>query len=189
MDHYERKTSVYYGILEFDLNPDTMLTVGADYQGQRSQGIGLVGQLPALRQPGATATTSPAPSTTEPSGAVGEQYTRTVFANLEHNFANGWVGKVQLDHKINGYHAPLGAIMGDWPAPDNSAKIVAQKYTGETKSNRWISISPAPSSSSVASTSWWSAPRLPSPTGRARATGTCATTTTPPTTSSTGTAI
>ncbi|MEN1396103.1 TonB-dependent siderophore receptor, partial [Pseudomonas aeruginosa] len=64
-----------------------------------------------------------------------EQYTRTVFANLEHNFANGWVGKVQLDHKINGYHAPLGAIMGDWPAPDNSAKIVAQKYTGETKSN------------------------------------------------------
>lgn len=25
--------------------------------------------------------------------------------------------------------------MGDWPAPDNSAKIVAQKYTGETKSN------------------------------------------------------
>jgi len=28
LDHYQRKTNVYYGSLEFDLSPDTLLTVG-----------------------------------------------------------------------------------------------------------------------------------------------------------------
>ncbi|HEJ3638083.1 ferripyoverdine/pyocin S3 receptor FpvA [Pseudomonas aeruginosa] len=134
MDHYERKTSVYYGILEFDLNPDTMLTVGADYQDNDPKGSGWSGSFPLFDSQGNRNDVSRS-FNNGAKWSSWEQYTRTVFANLEHNFANGWVGKVQLDHKINGYHAPLGAIMGDWPAPDNSAKIVAQKYTGETKSN------------------------------------------------------
>ncbi len=157
MDHYERKTSVYYGILEFDLNPDTMLTVGADYQDNDPKGSGWSGSFPLFDSQGNRNDVSRS-FNDGAKWSSWEQYTRTVFANLEHNFANGWVGKVQLDHKINGYHAPLGAIMGDWPAPDNSAKIVRRSAPAKPRATRWISISPAPSSSSVASTSWWSAP-------------------------------
>ncbi len=39
-----------------------------------------------------------------------QQYTRTVFANLEHDLGDGWVTKLQLDHKLNGYDAQMGAI-------------------------------------------------------------------------------
>ena len=46
MDHYERKTSVFYGILEFDLDEDTLLTVGADYQDNDPKGSGWSGSRP-----------------------------------------------------------------------------------------------------------------------------------------------
>ncbi len=134
MDHYERKTNVYYGILEIDLSPDTLLSVGADYQDNDPKGSGWSGSFPLFDSQGNRNDVSRS-FNNGTTWSSWEQYTRTVFANLEHDFANGWVGKVQFDHKINGYHAPLGAIMGDWPAVDNSAMIVAQKYTGETKSN------------------------------------------------------
>lgn len=38
LDHYTRKTAVYYGTLEFDLSPDTLLTVGGDYQDNTPKG-------------------------------------------------------------------------------------------------------------------------------------------------------
>lgn len=37
-DHYSRKSKVYYGVLEFDLSPDTLLSVGADYQDNLPKG-------------------------------------------------------------------------------------------------------------------------------------------------------
>lgn len=43
LDHYSRKTGVYYGILEFDLDPDTLLTLGADYQDSDPKGSSWTG--------------------------------------------------------------------------------------------------------------------------------------------------
>ena len=60
---------------------------------------------------------------------------RTVFATLEQDLGSGWVGKLQLDHKINGYDAQLGAIQFNQPAADGTAKINAQRYKGETTSD------------------------------------------------------
>ncbi|MCL8040995.1 TonB-dependent siderophore receptor, partial [Pseudomonas aeruginosa] len=91
MDHYERKTSVYYGILEFDLNPDTMLTVGADYQDNDPKGSGWSGSFPLFDSQGNRNDVSRS-FNNGAKWSSWEQYTRTVFANLEHNFANGWVG-------------------------------------------------------------------------------------------------
>lgn len=64
-----------------------------------------------------------------------EQYTRTAFAMLEHDLGDGWVTKLQLDHKINRYHAELGSIQFDEPQTDGTAKVNAQKYTGDTTSD------------------------------------------------------
>ncbi|MEG0886459.1 MAG: TonB-dependent receptor plug domain-containing protein, partial [Janthinobacterium sp.] len=38
IDRYSSQSSVFYGILEFDLSPDTLLTVGADYQDNDPKG-------------------------------------------------------------------------------------------------------------------------------------------------------
>src|SRR5690606_35613094 len=66
-----------------------------------------------------------------------EQYTRTVFATLEQNFANGWLGKVHLNHQINGYDAPLGAVAAGNPNPvtGSGTRLWLNKYDGETKAD------------------------------------------------------
>ncbi|NER61627.1 TonB-dependent siderophore receptor, partial [Pseudomonas sp. MAFF212428] len=134
MDHYQRKTNVYYGILEFDLSPDTLLTVGGDYQDNKPEGSSWSGSIPLFDAAG-NRNELPRHFNNGATWSHWNQYTRTVFASLEHHLANGWVGKAQLDHKINGYDAPLGSIQGYYPRADGTASIYSAKYTGETVSN------------------------------------------------------
>ena len=134
MDHYQRKTNVYYGILEFDLDPDTLLTVGGDYQDNKPQGSSWSGSIPLFDAKG-NRNDLPRHFNNGAKWSHWTQYTRTVFASLEHHLADGWVAKAQLDHKINGYDAPLGSIQGYYPRADGTASIYSAKYTGETVSN------------------------------------------------------
>jgi len=134
MDHYQRKTNVYYGILEFDLSPDTLLTVGGDYQDNKPEGSSWSGSIPLFDAQG-NRNDLPRHFNNGAKWSHWNQYTRTVFASLEHHLANGWVAKAQLDHKINGYDAPLGSIQGYYPRADGTASLYSAKYTGETVSN------------------------------------------------------
>ncbi|MGE8411443.1 MAG: TonB-dependent siderophore receptor [Pseudomonas sp.] len=133
LDHYSRKTETYYGILEFDLSPDTMLTVGADMQDNIPKGSSWSGTFPLVNSNGSINKMSRSYNNGT-TWSAWEQYTRTAFAMLEHDLGEGWVTKLQLDHKINSYHAELGSIQFDQPQVDGSAEINGQKYTGETKS-------------------------------------------------------
>ncbi|WP_245362800.1 MULTISPECIES: TonB-dependent siderophore receptor [Pseudomonas] len=134
MDRYSRKTPVYYGILEFDLSPDTLLTVGGDYQDSLPKASSWSGSFPLINANGDRNHVSRSFNNAA-NWSSWEQYTRTVFAILEHNFSNGWVSKLQLDHKINGYHAAMGSIQGSTPNADGTSSITAGKYTGETVSD------------------------------------------------------
>ncbi|OCR25966.1 ligand-gated channel [Pseudomonas syringae] len=134
MDRYSRKSPVYYGIMEFDLSPDTMLTVGGDYQDSLPKASTWSGSFPLIDANGDRNHVSRS-FNNGADWSSWEQYTRTVFAMLEHNFDNGWVGKLQLDHKINGYHALMGSIQGSTPNADGTSSITPGKYTGETVSD------------------------------------------------------
>ena len=133
LDHYERKTSVYYGILEADLSPDTLLTLGADYQDNDPKGSSWSGSSSLFDSKGNHIST-PRSFNNGAKFSRWEQYTRTVFATLEHSFANGWVAKGQYNHQINGYNAPLGSLMSP-DADTGIASLLARKYTGKTVSN------------------------------------------------------
>ena len=52
IDRYSNQTSVFYGILEVDLTPDTLLTVGADYQDNKPQGSTWSGSFPLYNYAG-----------------------------------------------------------------------------------------------------------------------------------------
>ncbi|MBP3864962.1 MAG: TonB-dependent siderophore receptor [Pseudomonas sp.] len=129
MDHYKRDSEVYYGILEVDLSPDTLLTLGADYQDNNPKGSSWSGSASLFNSKGDRIST-PRSFNNGAKWSSWEQYTRTVFSTLEHNFANGWVVKGQYNHQINGYNAPLGALL-DPDATTGLAKMLARKYTGE----------------------------------------------------------
>ncbi|WMN15400.1 TonB-dependent siderophore receptor [Pseudomonas piscis] len=133
LDRYSRKTNVYYGILEFDLSPDTLLTVGADYQDSNPKGSSWSGSASLFDSAGNRIST-PRSFNNGTTYSRWEQYTRTVFATLEHSFQNGWVAKAQYNHQINGYNAPLAALL----SPDvqtGKARLLTRKYTGETTSD------------------------------------------------------
>ncbi|WP_175652894.1 TonB-dependent siderophore receptor [Pseudomonas sp. Marseille-P9899] len=131
LDHYSRKTEVYYGILEVDLSPDTLLTLGADYQDSEPKGSSWTGTRTIFDAVG-NKLDLPRAFNNGPKWSSWEQYSRTVFATLEHNFDNGWVAKGQYNHQINGYDAPLGYISQD---SATASSIYARKYTGETTSD------------------------------------------------------
>ena len=129
MDHYKRDSEVYYGILEVDLTPDTLLTLGADYQDNNPKGSSWSGSASLFNSAGDRIST-PRSFNNGAKWSSWEQYTRTVFATLEHSFENGWVAKGQYNHQINGYNAPLGALL-DPDVTTGKAKMLARKYTGE----------------------------------------------------------
>ncbi|NMZ43105.1 TonB-dependent siderophore receptor [Pseudomonas proteolytica] len=131
LDHYSRKTGVYYGILEVDLDPDTLLTLGADYQDSDPKGSSWTGTR-TIFDPAGNKLDLPRSFNNGPKWSSWEQYSRTLFATLEHNFDNGWVTKGQYNHQINGYDAPLGYISQD---SLTASSIFARKYTGETTSD------------------------------------------------------
>ncbi|MBN2990077.1 TonB-dependent siderophore receptor [Pseudomonas cedrina subsp. fulgida] len=133
MDHYSRKTETYYGITEFDLSPDTLLTVGFDYQDNTPKGSSWSGSFPLVNSNGSINKMSRSYNNGS-TWSSWEQNTRTAFAMLEHDLGDGWVTKFQLDHKINSYHADLGSIQFVEPQADGTAQINGQKYTGDTKS-------------------------------------------------------
>ncbi|MCS3420551.1 outer membrane receptor for ferric coprogen and ferric-rhodotorulic acid [Pseudomonas sp. BIGb0450] len=128
LDHYSRKTGVYYGILEVDLDEDTLLTLGADYQDSDPKGSSWTGSRTVF-DPMGNRLNLPRSFNNGPKWSSWAQYSRTAFATLEHTFDNGWVTKGQYHHQVNGYDSPLGYISQD-SATESS--IWAQKYTGET---------------------------------------------------------
>ncbi|MBJ2179843.1 TonB-dependent siderophore receptor [Pseudomonas veronii] len=134
MDRYERQSPVYYGIMEFDLSPDTMLTVGGDYQDSLPKGSSWSGSFPLIDAQGNRNNVKRSFNNAA-DWSSWEQYTRTLFAIVEHDLGDGWVTKLQLDHKINGYHAKMGSIQGSTPNLDGTSQLTSGKYTGETVSD------------------------------------------------------
>ncbi|HEY1396211.1 TonB-dependent siderophore receptor [Roseateles sp.] len=135
LDHYERKTTVLYGIVETDLSPDTLLTVGFDYLDSKPKGS-TWGGIPLLNSRGEF-NDRPRSFNNGATWSRWEQYTRTGFATLEHDFDNGWVAKLQLNHQINGYDANLGAGASGFPDPATGAGVSMWigQYIGKTTSD------------------------------------------------------
>lgn len=131
LDHYSRKTGVLYGILEVDLDENTLLTLGADYQDSDPKGSSWTGTRTIFDATGKKLDL-PRSFNNGPKWGSWEQYSRTAFASLERTFDNGWVTKGQYNHQINGYDAPLGYISQD---SATASSIYARKYVGKTTSD------------------------------------------------------
>ncbi|WP_188394899.1 TonB-dependent siderophore receptor [Oxalicibacterium flavum] len=135
LDRYQRDTTVFYGILEADLGPRTLLTLGADYQNNKPRGS-TWGGIP-IHDSNGNFNDMPRSFNNGANWSHWEQYTRTAFATLEHQLENGWVAKMQLNHQINGYDANLGAAAAGYPNPANGTgtELWVGQYIGRTTSD------------------------------------------------------
>ena len=113
LDHYKQKKDVFYGILEADLNPDTMLTFGIENQSSTPRGSTWTGN-PAFNSDGSRTDFSR-------SHNPGADWSRrdfdstSYFASLEHTLANDWKIKGSFDHRITDHDTRLASASGGNP--------------------------------------------------------------------------
>ncbi|MDR6713720.1 outer membrane receptor for ferric coprogen and ferric-rhodotorulic acid [Pseudomonas hunanensis] len=114
-DHYKQKKDVFYGILEADVTPDTLLTFGIDKQSVTPRGSTWTGN-PVYFADGSRTDFSR-------SFNPGADWSRrdfdstTYFAGLEQALANDWKLKLNLDQKTTDHDTRLASASGGNPDP------------------------------------------------------------------------
>ncbi|MBB3103056.1 TonB-dependent siderophore receptor [Azomonas macrocytogenes] len=132
-DHYKRQTRAYYGILEVDLAPETLLTFGADYNKTIPTGSSW-GGVPIFDSNNKEIHVSRSFNPGADWSAY-EQYSHSFFTQLDHHFDNGWVSRAYYTYQVNGYDAQLGSIYYSPNANTGTATLGSGKYTGKAKSH------------------------------------------------------
>lgn len=117
-DHYEQKKEVYYGILEADITPDTLLTVGIDQQDTTPRGTSWTGNPVYYTDGGRTDF-----SRSFNPGADWSRrdfQNRTYFASLEQALANDWSLKLSVNQLQSDHDTRLASASGGAPDRDGN---------------------------------------------------------------------
>lgn len=96
LDRYSREVNVFYGVLEADLSPDTLFSVGYS-QDKNNANSPLWGALPLFDSAGKPTHLSRSTSTAADWSWWDNQEER-IFIELTHTFANGWQAKGSVTH-------------------------------------------------------------------------------------------
>ncbi|NER63801.1 TonB-dependent siderophore receptor, partial [Pseudomonas sp. MAFF212427] len=112
-DHYQQKKEVYYGILEADITPDTLLTVGMDQQTTTPRGSSWTGNPVHFSDGGRT----DFPSRFNPGADWSRRdfQNRTYFASLEQALANDWSLKLSVNQLQSDHDTRLASASGGNP--------------------------------------------------------------------------
>lgn len=118
IDRQSLKKQVAYGVLEWDIADETMLTVGAEYQDMDNDGAGNHG-FPMFKSNG----THFKPSRSFNSAAdwsYHERESKTLFTTLEHALGNGWQVKFNAEHNRRSYDDAFATAASGTVNPDGS---------------------------------------------------------------------
>jgi outer membrane receptor for ferric coprogen and ferric-rhodotorulic acid len=106
-DGGDEKSSLFYGVVEADLTPDTLLTLGASHQEVDARGAQR--SLPAYLSKNSAGEWQTSLVDVSRSNFYGAKWNRdyfwsdSVFAELEQQLANDWQAKLSLRHAQNNY--------------------------------------------------------------------------------------
>ncbi|MGB3865623.1 MAG: TonB-dependent siderophore receptor [Xanthobacteraceae bacterium] len=135
LNYRTHKGSLFYGIVEADLTPDTLLTVGADYQRYVPKGY-TAGMIPLFNTLGEF---NEMPRSFNPAARWGTwaQDSYSVFTTLEHRFDNDWRVKLRLNRQVNGYDMNVASASGGNPNPLDGTGVTLWRYpyTGKTRTD------------------------------------------------------
>jgi outer-membrane receptor for ferric coprogen and ferric-rhodotorulic acid len=118
LKHADSKERVFYGIVEADLTPRTVATLGLEYQENRNRGT-TNSHLPAFFADGRVATFS---RSTNPADAwtYRNQDTTRIFADLNHTLGNGWQVRLAGSHRDYASRELIGGMTSGLINLDNS---------------------------------------------------------------------
>lgn len=137
IDRLEEKKKIISGIVEADIAPATLMTVGFTLQDQDATGHARAG-LPRFFSDGSLTDWSRSKSAAA-SWAYSKRDSQTLFASLEHHFDNEWLVKGTYTYSKSKYDEVLGyaASYGAYPNKTTGAgmSLWAGRWGGEPEQN------------------------------------------------------
>jgi len=97
-DRYSNEKQIAYGVVEADIAPDTLLTLGLDYQKNKPKGVSFSG-LPLFWYDGSEVDYRRSASSGG-AGSTWNQDARTLFASVDHGFGNGWKARLAYSNYL-----------------------------------------------------------------------------------------
>jgi outer membrane receptor for ferric coprogen and ferric-rhodotorulic acid len=126
LDRYSREKNIFHGVIEVDLADSTLFTLGHTLQKSEANSP-LWGALPLNFSDGSATDYSRSTSTSADWAYWDVQENRS-FAELAHNFANGWQAKAVLTHVEKKADSSLFYVYG---SPDRDTGLGLFSYPSE----------------------------------------------------------
>ncbi|MFF7065986.1 TonB-dependent siderophore receptor [Pseudomonas sp. NPDC008258] len=132
IDRFKQDSNLVYGITEFDLTENTLLTAGFSYLTVHTNQPPRSG-FPLKFSDGSSTDLKRAFNTAADWNYYDHEQT-TFFTSLEHTFDNGWSGKVEYSHNENKYDSEIVYLAGDIDRTTGlGAYVMPNKFKGHPK--------------------------------------------------------
>ncbi|MBC3486784.1 TonB-dependent siderophore receptor [Pseudomonas sp. SWRI50] len=128
IDRYNQQSQLMYGITEFDLSEDTLLTVGFSYL-RSDIDSPLRSGLPTRFTTG-DRTNLKRSLNAAPSWSYNDHEQTSFFTSIEQQLGNGWSGKVELTHAENKFDELFNFAMGELSPEGSGLTQLPVRFSG-----------------------------------------------------------
>ena len=133
IDRYKQDTQLLYGITEFDLTEDTLLTMGFSYLRTDVDAPARSG-LPTRFTDGSRSNLSRSLNTA-PSWSYNDHEQTSFFTSLEQKFDNGWSAKAEFTHTENQFDEVFNYVNGNLNSDGSGTTQLPVRFSGTPRQN------------------------------------------------------
>ncbi|WP_407692625.1 TonB-dependent siderophore receptor [Pseudomonas pisciculturae] len=133
IDRYKQESQLLYGITEFDLTEDTLLTMGLSYLRTDVDSPARSG-LPTRFTDGSRSNLSRSLNTA-PSWSYNDHEQTSFFTSLEQKFDNGWSAKAEFTHTENQFDEVFNYVNGSLNSDGSGTTQLPVRFSGTPRQN------------------------------------------------------
>ncbi|MCE1117341.1 MULTISPECIES: TonB-dependent siderophore receptor [Pseudomonas] len=133
IDRYKQDSQLIYGITEFDLTEDTLLTMGFSYQ-RTDVDAPMRSGLPTRFTDGSRANLKRSLNSAQ-TWSYNDHEQTSFFTSIEQQFANGWSGKVELTHTENKFDEVFNYVNGGLNPDGSGTTQLPVRFSGIPRQN------------------------------------------------------
>ena len=133
IDRYKQESQLFYGITEFDLTEDTLLTMGFSYLRTDVNAPARSG-LPTRFTDGSRSNLSRSLNTA-PSWSYNDHEQTSFFTSLEQTFDNGWSAKAEFTHTENQFDEVFNYVNGSLNNDGSGTTQLPVRFSGTPRQN------------------------------------------------------
>ncbi len=133
VDRYKQDSQLIYGITEFDLTEDTLLTMGFSYQ-RTDVDSPMRSGLPTRFTDGARTNLKRSLNSAQ-TWSYNDHEQISFFTSIEQQFANGWSGKIELTHSENKFDEVFNYVNGSLDPDGSGTTQLPVRFSGIPRQN------------------------------------------------------